>query len=153
MTNETLLFIPVAYLIAIAYPLLVIDIKTHRLPNKLVLPLFPIWLLTSITYVVLTGDWWNALLMPLLLSFAYLLIGTVANYFHWIGMGDVKLITAMVLSLSWASLFVLLVPFVALAVAIPISLVLLMKQDRILTLPLAPYIYAGYLILAGILFL
>jgi prepilin signal peptidase PulO-like enzyme (type II secretory pathway) len=91
--------------------------------------------------------------MPLLLSVAYLLIGIVANYFEWIGMGDVKLITAMVLSLSWASLFVLLVPFVAIAVAVPISLVLLMKQSRTLTLPLAPYIYAGYLILAGILFL
>jgi leader peptidase (prepilin peptidase)/N-methyltransferase len=153
MNTQTLLFIPVAYLIAIAIPLLATDLKEHRLPNKLVLPLFPIWLLTSITYVVLTADWWNALLMPLLLSVAYLLLGIVANYFDWIGMGDVKLITAMVLSLSGVSLFVLVVPFVAIAIAIPISLVLLMKQGRTLTLPLAPYIYAGYLILAGILFL
>jgi leader peptidase (prepilin peptidase)/N-methyltransferase len=152
MTNETLLFIPIAYLIAIAIPLLVIDIKEHRLPNKLVLPLFPIWLLTSITYVVLTADWWNALLMPLLLSVAYLLIGIVANYFEWIGMGDVKLITAMVLSLSWASLFVLVVPFIAIAIAIPISLVLLIKVG-VKSVPLAPALYAGYLILAGILFL
>ena len=152
MNTQTLLFIPVAYLIAIAVPLLVIDIKEHRLPNKLVLPLFPIWLLTSITYVVLTADWWNALLMPLLLAIAYFIVGIVANYFEWIGMGDVKLITAMVLSLSWTSLFVLVVPFVAIAVAIPISLVLLIKGG-VKSVPLAPALYAGYLSLAVILFL
>ena len=152
MNTQTLLFIPVAYLIAIAIPLLATDLKEHRLPNKLVLPLFPIWLLTSITYVVLTADWWNALLMPLLLAIAYLIVGIVANYFDWIGMGDVKLITAMVLSLSWASLFVLVVPFVAIAIAIPISLVLLIK-GRVKSVPLAPALYACYLILAVIAFL
>ena len=152
MNTQTLLLIPVAYLLAIAIPLLATDIKENRLPNKYVLPLFPIWLLTSITYVVITADWWNALLMPLLVGLGYFVVGIVANYFELIGMGDVKLITAITLSLSWKTLLVLLLPFVAIAIAIPISLVLL-RKGVVRSVPLAPYIYACYLVLIGILFL
>lgn len=134
------------YLFAVAWPLSRTDIREHRLPNKYVLPAFPIafagFILSAFIY-----NRWQQLLIATVASLISFLIGLLANRFGSLGMGDVKLISAITLSLAW---FSLLSPVIALVLAFVLaSLVILVRlilrksnlQDAI---ALGPYLLAGF---------
>lgn len=47
------------YLLAVAWPLSKIDIREHRLPNRLVLPAFPISLVGQTIASAISNQWQN----------------------------------------------------------------------------------------------
>jgi leader peptidase (prepilin peptidase)/N-methyltransferase len=136
------------YLIAVAYRLSIIDIREHRLPNRLVLPAFPIALGGQLIACALGGDWFN-LLAALACSVLAILFGLAANRWVTLGMGDVKLIAAISLSLGWFSFLAPLIA-VVLAFVIACAVVLVMVALRKTTLgssfALGPYLLVGFVV-------
>lgn len=135
-----------AYLVAVAVPLAVIDIREHRLPNKIVLPLVPITLLGQVIAGLLGADWqrMGTAAIAALLAFA---AGLVANRFASLGMGDVKLITGMTLALAWLNPFSPLVALVAgfmAATVFVLVLVMLRKTRMGSSIALGPYLLFGF---------
>lgn len=134
------------YLIAVGYRLSIIDIREHRLPNRLVLPTFPIGLGGQLIASAVGGTWFN-LAISLACCMLALLIGLAANRWGSLGMGDVKLIGAISLSLGW---FSFLAPLIALVLAFVIAcaVVLVMVALRKTTLSssfaLGPYLLVGF---------
>ena len=100
MIQTIISMLPIAYVAATAIPLVAIDIKQHRLPNKIVLPMIVLTLLTQLTLAIWTGAW-ASLGISLGLGLAVMVLGIVANYYDWLGMGDAKLLAGLTMILSW----------------------------------------------------
>ena len=107
--------LPLVYLAVATIPLVIIDYREHRLPNKIVLPFAALAFITAITVNVANQSWLN-LLLAVGLPFVCFILGLVLNYFDWIGMGDVKFITALLLAVGVYS------PLIALLI-IPLGVV------------------------------
>jgi leader peptidase (prepilin peptidase)/N-methyltransferase len=123
---------------------MVIDIKQHRLPNKVVLPMIAITFLSQLTLAIWTGAW-ASLGISVGLGFAMLVLGVIANYKDWIGMGDVKLIVTLTMMLSWFTVLgaVLLAPIsMVLGILVTLSTLLFTRPNRI---PLGPAILTTFI--------
>ena len=85
-----------AYLALFTIPLVVIDLRERRLPNKITLPAI------ALTFVVimLTGDW-GRVGVAVICAAALFLLGTGLSFKGWLGMGDVKLLVPIGLTLGW----------------------------------------------------
>jgi leader peptidase (prepilin peptidase)/N-methyltransferase len=135
------------YLVLTAWPLAKTDILERRLPNKYVLPAFPITWLGQIVAGVLGAGFLNMLwaLVAGAITFA---ISLVINRMGLLGMGDVKLMTVMSLALGWYSP---LLPIIALGLSFLIAglvTIILLAARRIKlggSMPLGPYLIAGFL--------
>lgn len=135
------------YLALTAWPLAKTDIKVRRLPNIYVLPSFPITILGQVTAGVITGVWVNILWawVAMIVTFA---ISLFVNRLGLMGMGDVKLMSAMALALGWYSP---LLPALALLISFLIAglaATALLALGRIKlggSMPLGPYLIAGFL--------
>lgn len=82
--------------------LTVVDLKTHRLPNRIVLPLYPILLALLTLASLATGEWGrllDAVLGGVVLFFVYAVLRSVTG---GVGGGDVKLAGAVGLCLGYA---------------------------------------------------
>ena len=144
MIQQLISMLPLAYVALTAVPLMVIDIKQHRLPNKVVLPMIAITFLSQLTLAIWTGAW-ASLGISVGLGFAMLVLGVIANYKDWIGMGDVKLVVALTMMLSWFTVLgaVLLAPIsMVLGILITLSTLLFTKPNRI---PLGPAILTTFI--------
>jgi leader peptidase (prepilin peptidase)/N-methyltransferase len=135
------------YLALTAWPLAKADIKVRRLPNIYVLPSFPITILGQLTAGLVTGVWIN-MLWALLAMIATFALSLLVNRLGLMGMGDVKLMSAMALALGWYSpllpVFALLISFLIAGIAATALLVF----GRIKlggSMPLGPYLIAGFL--------
>ena len=135
------------YLVLTAWPLAKTDILERRLPNKYVLPAFPVtWL--GQTAAGLTGAGFENMLWALLAGLTTFGLSLLINRMGLLGMGDVKLMTVMALALGWYSL---LLPIIALGlsflIAGVVALVLLARKKIKLggSMPLGPYLIAGFL--------
>jgi leader peptidase (prepilin peptidase)/N-methyltransferase len=134
------------YLALTAWPLAKTDIQIRRLPNKYVLPAFPIILLGQFAAGIATGVWWNMLwaALAMLIIFAVTLM---INRLGLLGMGDVKLMSAMALALGWYSVAL---PVIALLICFLIAglmaatLLLLGKIRLGGSMPLGPYLLIGF---------
>jgi leader peptidase (prepilin peptidase)/N-methyltransferase len=136
------------YLIAVSIRLSIIDIRHHRLPNRIVLPAYPITIFGQIIASALGNDWLN-LLSALGCALLSLVIGLVANRWASLGMGDVKLIGAIALSLGWFSFLAPLVSVVlafVIACAVVLALVALRKTTMGSSFALGPYLLAGFVL-------
>jgi Flp pilus assembly protein protease CpaA len=153
--NELLLIFPIVYLSLVGIPITYFDLRVARVPNKYTLPALYIWLVCAITYAVVSGDWLWTLVMPIVFGLVSLAIGLFFSMRGSLGMGDVKLLTFMGLTLSWKSAWVwLLLPSISLALGIIVALALVfIAKRKIKTFPLAPYIYFVYFVLIATLFL
>lgn len=134
------------YLIAVTWPLSLIDIREHRLPNRLVLPAFPITLVGLLLASAISNHWINlaSALAAALIAFG---VGLAANRWASLGMGDVKLISATSLCLGWFSFIAPLIAIVlAFVLASVVVLVLLAMRKTTLSssLALGPYLLAGF---------
>lgn len=145
--SELIALIPALYLLVVAWPLTVIDLREHRLPNRLVLPAFPVALLAQLIATIISADWarqLSALLMALLIA----AIGLGANYIDALGMGDVKLATVIALTLGyfnpWLPVIAIGIAFV-LAFAVVIVLITLGKVKIGSSIPLGPYLLVSFI--------
>jgi leader peptidase (prepilin peptidase) / N-methyltransferase len=135
------------YLVATAWPLAKTDILERRLPNKYVLPAFPITWIGQIVAGALGAGFMNMLwaFLAAVITFA---ISLVINRLGLLGMGDVKLMTVMSLALGWYSP---LLPVIALGLSfliagvVAISLLVARRIKLGGSMPLGPYLIAGFL--------
>ena len=134
------------YLIAISWPLTVIDLRERRLPNRLTLPVFPITLLGQVIAVMLgaePGRLWDCLLASVLAF----VVSLVLSVFAGLGMGDVKLIAGITFALAW---FDPLLPAAAILVAfvtagvVALALLTLRKTRMGSSIALGPYLLCGF---------
>jgi leader peptidase (prepilin peptidase)/N-methyltransferase len=134
------------YLIAVSWPLTVIDLRERRLPNRLTLPVFPITLLGQLLAMIL-GDDAGRLFASLIISALAFAVALVLNRFAGLGMGDVKLIAGITLSLAWFNPFL---PAVAILVAFlsagagALVLLILRKTRMGSSIALGPYLLFGF---------
>jgi leader peptidase (prepilin peptidase) / N-methyltransferase len=134
------------YLALTAWPLAKTDIQQRRLPNKYVLPAFPIILLGQFIAGIISGDWWNMLwaVLAMLVTF---FVSLGVNRLGLLGMGDVKLMAAMALALGWYSM---ILPVLALLISffvagiVALSFLALGKIKLGGSMPLGPYLIAGF---------
>ena len=134
------------YLVLTAWPLAKTDIFERRLPNKYVLPAFPVTWIGQILAGITGAGFWNMLwaFMAGLITFCLALL---INRMGLLGMGDVKLMAVMALALGWYSP---LLPIIALGlsflIAGVVALVLLISKKIKLggSMPLGPYLIAGF---------
>ena len=135
------------YLVLTAWPLAKTDILERRLPNKYVLPAFPITWLGQLL-AGLTGAGFVNMLWALLAGVVTFGLSLLINRLELLGMGDVKLMTVMALALGW---FSPLLPIIALGISFLIAGVvafwLLLRRKIKLggSMPLGPYLIAGFL--------
>lgn len=139
------------YLLAVAWPLARTDIREHRLPNKYTLPLLPIALVGQALAASFTGQW-SRLGVALGWAVVAFVVGLGINRMGTLGMGDVKLITGMSLSLGWftpvAPLLALCAAF-ALATLVVLFLFATRKARMGSSIALGPYLLAGFVIALG----
>lgn len=136
------------YLFVVAWPLSRIDIAEHRLPNRLVLPAFPITVAGMLAGSIIAGGWLQ-LAFALLSAIVAFAIGLLVNHFGSLGMGDVKLISATTLALAWfdpvAPLIALVLGFVLAAAVIFIQL-LRGRTNLTNAIALGPYLLVGFVL-------
>jgi leader peptidase (prepilin peptidase) / N-methyltransferase len=134
------------YLLLTAWPLAKTDIRERRLPNRYVLPAFPITLLGQVLAGLASSNWWP-MLWAIGSASATFVFALWVNRLGMLGMGDVKLMAAMSLALGWYSVLLpalaLLVTFL-IAGAWALALVVLKKTTLAASLPLGPYLIAGF---------
>lgn len=143
-TIQTLIsLLPLGYVAGATIPLMVTDFKEHRLPNKIVLPMIGITLLSHLTLAILTGAW-ASLGISIGLGFVVLVLGVCMNYKEWIGMGDVKLLTALTMIVSWFSVLgaALLLPASLLLGFITVLIGMIFTGKRVI--PLGPTVLATF---------
>ncbi len=134
------------YLIAVSLPLSRIDIQERRLPNRLVLPALPISLCGQLAASAISNQWLN-FGFSIMAGVTAFVIGLAANRWASLGMGDVKLITAISLSLGW---FSFMAPLVAVMVAFVIASLVIVALFMLGTttmgqsIALGPYLLAGF---------
>lgn len=139
-------YLGVVYLFAVAWPLAITDIRERRLPNRLVLPAIPITVAGQVLASLGGAPWWPILfaLLAALITFGF---GLLANLRSGLGMGDVKLMSAMSLALGW---FSPMAPFVALSLAFVAAglwlglKLLVQKANMGSSVALGPYLLVGF---------
>lgn len=135
------------YLLAVAWPLARTDIREHRLPNKFTLPAIAIALVAEFLAAWLGNQWYN-FAIAFGCGVAGFLVSLLANRFATLGMGDVKLITAISLCLGWfspiAPVMAITIAFV-LAGVVVLARVALRKARMGQSVALGPYLLAGLL--------
>ena len=90
------------YLGALGVIVSIIDLRTHRLPNRLVLPSYPVVVALLALAAGMEGRWWplgRATLAMVLVAGFYLVLGLA--FPHGLGLGDVKLAGLAALGLGW----------------------------------------------------
>jgi leader peptidase (prepilin peptidase)/N-methyltransferase len=125
-TGPTLAAIPALYLAAVTPELMRIDLREHRLPNRLVVPGIGIGLLTWAIESLATG---RPVLTPIVAGSASALFLLALCVFGGIGMGDVKLAAAIGLA-SWAPFVGVLSPVIGFLVGGVASVVLIAGRGR-----------------------
>lgn len=145
--SELIALIPALYLLVVAWPLTVIDLREHRLPNRLVLPAFPVAFLAQLIATIISADWARQL-SAVLIALAVGVIGLGANYIDALGMGDVKLATVIALTLGyfnpWLPAIAIGIAFV-LAFAVVIVLITFGKVKIGSSIPLGPYLLVSFI--------
>ena len=127
--------------------LAVIDVRTHRLPNRIVLPAYPIAIVALGVLAVADGDahaFLRAVLGGLVLFGAYAVLRGIRG--SGLGGGDVKLAGVLGLLLGFAGWGSLLVGAASAFVAgglYAIALLLLRRADRHTAIPFGPWMLLG----------
>lgn len=143
------------YLLAAAVPLSLHDWRSHRLPNRLVLPGYPVAWFGQLIALVLTPAEWHRLPTATAAAIFTFAAGLLAHRFIGLGMGDVKLLALIALNLSW---FDPLAGLVSLALgglisaSVAIAIIAWRRtrtaressKPRSANIPVGPYLLAGF---------
>ncbi|MEJ1155256.1 A24 family peptidase [Microbacterium marmarense] len=135
------------YFAAVSIALTFIDLATHRLPNALVLPCYPVGAALLGCASLLVGDWQAVLTavagMVILFSFYFTLRSLQPR---GMGGGDVKLAGVIGMYLGWLGWTALAVGAFAaflLGGAVGVALILGGRASRTTALPFGPWMLAG----------
>jgi leader peptidase (prepilin peptidase)/N-methyltransferase len=134
--------IGIAFFAIATIPLVVIDFRERRLPNKLTIPGY----LLSLVGLLLTFEW-QRVLMAVLISALLFGVGTVISIRGWIGMGDVKLFTGLSLLLAWfdpSLVWQATLWSFGLAAGVVLVGFLVKKMTARSTIALGPYLLVGF---------
>lgn len=127
---------------ATTIPLMVIDLRERRLPNKITIPGFMI----SLVGLLLTLEW-QRVLFALAISLIVFGVGIGISMAGLIGMGDVKLVAGLSLLLAWFDVGLLwqatLWAF-GLASLVVFAGFLAKKMTARSTIALGPYLLLGF---------
>jgi leader peptidase (prepilin peptidase) / N-methyltransferase len=123
---------------AILLTIAAIDVKSRRIPNRIVLPSTAIVLAAQILFV--PGHAVECALATLLAGLALLIPNLISS--SWIGMGDVKLAMLLGATLGWAVFGALEIAFIA---VLPVAL-LARLRTRSASLPFAPFMAFGAIV-------
>lgn len=138
--------IPLFYVSIIAIPLAIIDIREHRLPNRLTLSAVVITFCCLVLAAAISGDWLK-LLVASSIAVGTFLIGWWLAAKGGIGMGDVKLLVSLNAIAGYLSpllpLFAMTAGFV-LATAISGIRIVLKKLNPKGAIALGPYLLIGF---------
>lgn len=131
-----------AYLALFTVPLVAIDIRERRLPNKITLPGIAI----TVLGIALAARWGQTL-WAIGCAAVVFAVGTILSMRGWIGMGDVKLLVPIALTLGWYGpdklIFGLTTAFVIAGVVVLIRW-LLKKITASSTIALGPFLLGGF---------
>jgi Flp pilus assembly protein protease CpaA len=100
---------------------------------------------------IVLGEWQLGL-VSLGISVLVFAVGLAFSLRGWVGMGDVKLLTALSLSLSWFSVWniPIVLGVTALAMVVVVAVKFFSKTIRVgSTIALGPYILSVFVVLAG----
>jgi leader peptidase (prepilin peptidase)/N-methyltransferase len=138
------------YLGALGTAASVIDLRTRRLPDQIILPSYPI---TVVLLAVASGveqDWWllvRAVIAAVLVASFYLALGLVFS--RGLGLGDVKLGALLAFALGWLGWPTLTTGVLAAwgLAAIALLVLLVIRSDRRdRTIALGPWLCLGALV-------
>ncbi len=133
------------YVLAVAIPLTIFDIRQRRLPNKLVLPGFPVTLVGQLAASIVTQDFWP-MLWAFLSAVVVFALALLANRAGAMGMGDVKLLTLIALGLGWwgaPTVLLALTTGFFLAALVVLGYLMVGRHKLSSTIPLGPYLLFG----------
>jgi leader peptidase (prepilin peptidase) / N-methyltransferase len=151
---EYLPLIALLMILAMAVPLSMIDFREHRLPNRFTYPAIFVSLAMVVAAGIVSSEW-TRLLVALMISAATWGIGYLLANFDGIGMGDVKLLTAMNASVAWFSpIAVLVILAIGFSLASLVSLGLIAFKKANLKTPIAmgPFLLFGFALVSVSLF-
>lgn len=146
----TLIWLVHAALIGIGGWLVVIDARTHRLPNRIVLPTLASLIALAAVDALATGEGGalvRALLGMVILGGFYAVLRGISR--AGMGGGDVKLAAVIGLVLGWHGWQALLIGAVmafVLGALYALSLILLRRADRSTRIAFGPWMIAGALL-------
>jgi leader peptidase (prepilin peptidase)/N-methyltransferase len=131
-----------AFFAAVLVVLAVIDVRTRRLPNRIVLPSAAVVLVAQIAIAPEHALEW---VLAALAAFLFMLVAHLA-YPSGLGLGDVKLALLLGAALGWAVAAALAIGLLVAGLA---GLALLIRDGwgaRKRTIPLGPFLAAGGLV-------
>ncbi|MBT2501976.1 A24 family peptidase [Curtobacterium sp. ISL-83] len=147
LAGEIAFLVALLYVMAVSVALALIDIDTHRLPNRIVLPLYPLLLVLLGVSSVFTGDWGalvRGLIGMVILGGTYLVLAVAVP--RGMGLGDVKLAGALGLFLAylgWGPLTVGAFAAFLLGGSFGIVLLLIRRARRGSGIPFGPWMLLG----------
>jgi len=134
------------------YLALVFDIKTKRIPNKLILAMLSAWVLTiAASLFIISFEMALQFLFDSLLGFViggglFLLVYLISK--KGLGGGDVKFMAVAGLYLGFADTIAVMLYGTVIAAVLGIALILAKKIKRKDSFPLAPFLFIGIMIVA-----
>lgn len=147
LVGHAVLLVALLYAMAVSVALALIDLDTQTLPNRIVLPMYPVLGVLLAGASALTGDW-GALVRGLggmaVLGGVYLLLAIAVP--RGMGLGDVKLAGALGLLLAylgWGPLAVGAFAAFLLGGTFGIGLVLVRRTGRSTGIPFGPWMLLG----------
>ncbi|MGN8049335.1 prepilin peptidase [Curtobacterium sp. 22159] len=147
LAGHVVLLAALLYLMAVSVALTLIDVDTHTLPNRIVLPMYPVLAVLLTVSSALTGDW-TALLRAFgglaVLGGVYLLLALAVP--RGMGFGDVKLAGALGLVLAylgWGPLAVGAFGAFVLGGTFGIVLLAVRRAGRSTGIPFGPWMLLG----------
>ena len=143
--------IPTGYLLFASIPLIVFDLREHRLPNRFTYSAIALSIAAT-GFVAVSEDRYLKLFLALAISLSTFGIGYLLAKYADVGMGDVKLMTATNLLLAWHSPWlVLLALTLSFTLASLVSAIGLLIGRLSWKTPLAmgPYLLLGFFVFAA----
>lgn len=148
---DLIILLPIAYIVILAVPLVITDLREHRLPNPMTISAIAVTFSSLVVQGLISSDWARAL--------SGLLAGAITFYAGFllakrdaIGMGDVKLLTSLNAIAGFFSPLLAIISLTAgLVIATLVSLILyLLKRMTMKSLlPLGPYLLLGFFLSVG----
>jgi len=142
----TLLYV---LMIAFGYVIAVTDLKTKKIPNRLILAMFSVWVLIVFPLILINIDLAMGLIINsvvgMLIGGGVFLLVYIASR-KGLGGGDVKFMAAAGLYIGFGQVIPAMLYGTVLAALTGITLMLFRKLTRKDTIPLAPFLYIGILL-------